>query len=144
MIYKNYFDIDEFFIDKELRDSYADIPVHVVNKIINHHLPILNDVRDKMNAPVWISKNSGYRSVQWELDHGRSGTSEHTFRGDGAVDVTARNMQLLLKYMMESDYKRICYYPEQGFIHADQKGTNYHYFEANPQGVWTYKGKRKK
>lgn len=143
MIYRNYFNLSEFLIDPNMRDDYSEVPVHVANKIINYHLPILNDIRDKINQPVFISKHSGYRSVEWEESHGRNGTSEHTFRGDGAVDITAKDMDKLVGLARKSGYKRVCYYPHHGFIHCDFKGDNYHYFVADKSGTWQYQGRRR-
>ena len=139
----NYFNIKEFLIDPDMRQDYAEIPLHVVNKIITHHLPELNSIRYSMNEPVYVSKNSGYRSYEWELAHGRNGTSEHTFRGDGAVDITAKDMDKLVDLARKSGYKRVCYYPHHGFIHCDLKGDNYHYFVADKSGTWQYQGKRR-
>jgi len=138
----NYFNIKEFLVDPAMRDDDAVIPVHVVDKIIEHHLPELNDMRYRLNAPLYISKHSGYRSVEWEVEHGRSGNSQHTFKGLGAVDITAEDMDKLLSLAQKSSYKRVCYYPKQKFLHCDFHGDHYHYFIDNGDG-WEYNGIRR-
>ena len=139
MHYCDYFSIKEFLVDRVM----VNVPIHVVDKIEKYHKPIINPIRHKIGQPIQVSQNSGYRSLDWELSHGRSGTSEHTFTGLGAVDYTCANMELLLEELRASDYKRICYYPDKKFIHCDHKGDRYHEFEADEDGKWQYKGERK-
>lgn len=117
-----YFTISEFIIDPDADD----VPVHVADKILNKHIPVLNPIRKKLGTPLHISKNSGYRSPQWELDHGRDGTSEHTFKGDGAVDLTCKTeaIKRLGDLLAQSEYHRVAWYPDNNFYHCDFKGES--------------------
>lgn len=135
----DYFSIKEFLVDRVM----TTVPVHVVDKIERFHKPIINPIRHKLRMPISVSGNSGYRSREWELEHGRKGDSEHTFIGLGAVDYTCEDMDALLHELRLSDYKRVCYYPHKRFIHCDHYGDRYHEFEANEAGVWQYKGERR-
>lgn len=138
-MYYDFFNVKEFIIDKNLMD----IPLHVITKLEKFHKPIINPIRYRMNIPVYVSSNSGYRPKQWELDNGRDGSSQHTFIGLGAVDYTSEDMDLLLHELRQSDYKRICYYPSENFVHCDHKGDDYNEFEVDKNGIWQYKGKRR-
>ncbi len=140
----NYFDIAEFLIDPEMRDPAAGrVPVHVVQKIDAHHRPILNPIRARLDVPVIISKRSGYRTPEWEKARGRSGSSEHTFAGKGAVDVRSnKKLDQLLDLLIDSDYNRVCWYPHHGFIHCDFKGDDYQYFRADENSEWHFKDTR--
>jgi uncharacterized protein YcbK (DUF882 family) len=132
----NYFDISEFLIDVDAKV----VPIHVVQKIDKYHKPILNSIRHYLGVPVIISQHSGYRSVEWEHSRGRSGYSQHTFEGRGAVDVRSNTkFDDLLKMLINSDYTRICYYPFSRFIHCDFKEVvNHQYFEADKNKKWNF------
>jgi hypothetical protein len=136
---KLHFTISEFLVDTDAKD----VPVHVVDKIIMHHIPIINPIRVAYGSPIFVSQNSGFRSYQWELDHGRSGTSQHTF-GDGqeeklkwkgAADYTCSNIYWLFEQLKKSDYTRVCIYPKENFIHCDFKGATKQAFES-VNGQW--------
>ena len=135
----NYFDIQEFIIDPDMEC----VPIHVVQKIDRYHKPILNRIRAQLECPVIISKHSGYRSVEWEEARGRDGSSQHTFRHKGAVDVTCRQMRFpeLLNLLKLSEYRRVCLYPDEMFIHCDFDGHEKQYYECE-NGIWKYKGNR--
>jgi hypothetical protein len=86
----------------------------------------MQKVRDSMDVPIWPSAKSGYRSVSWEKSHGRSGKSQHTFQGNGAVDWTCENFiankkDFLRNIIKLTDYTRIAVYDT--FIHCDYKDT---------------------
>lgn len=134
---RNYFDIAEFLIDTNCEV----VPIHVVRKIDKYHKPILNRIRRQLGVPVIISQHSGYRTEEWEHSKGRSGNSEHTFKGKGAVDVRCnKKFDELLELLIQSDYRRVAYYPAQGFIHCDHKEVDRkQYFEADESGKWNFK-----
>jgi len=136
MPYKNYFHIEEFLIKPDL-----ELPLDVINKLLDYHIPILNDSRIKLSAPIIISDNSGYRPKSYELSMGRSGNSQHTFKGKGAVDITTdkENFAKLVDIMMGSDYKRICIY--NTFIHCDFYGEKKKLFYED-DGRWIFRGYR--
>lgn len=141
---KNYFDITEFMIDPDMQKPEGQIPVHVVQKLDKYHRPILNEIREELGCPVIISKHSGYRPVEWELERGRSGDSQHTFKHKGAVDVTCKKMRFynLLKLLKDSDYRRVAYYVANMFVHCDFKGHEKLYYEVDETGTWKLKGNR--
>lgn len=116
---KNWFNISDFNISGE------PIPEDVADKILEYHLIPLNRVRNAMGIPVWPSKKSGYRSPKWEKSKGRDGNSQHTFRAQGAVDVTCVGFQekkeeLLQALIENTDYMRFAVY--DSFIHCDYGG----------------------
>jgi hypothetical protein len=108
------------------------------------HCAYLSSVRQKLKRPISISRNSGYRPRDYEISKGRSGGSEHsTFDrpGRGAVDLIYYP-ELLEELLKDSFYTRICYYPNNGFIHADRKpvtDNKRQYFEADsPTSSWKF------
>lgn len=116
------------------------IPLHVADKLL-HHIEIILPIRMVMQCPIWASQNSGYRSEAWERQHGRSGRSQHVFDGGGAIDWTTKENRLeeLLDLLLQTEYKRVCWYPTKKFIHCDLKGDERQYFES-PNGVdWVRK-----
>jgi len=127
---KNYFHINEFYRKDTL------IPPGVIEKI-DYHIWVLNRIRDKLGSPIYISMRSGYRPIDYELSRGRSGNSEHCFRGKGAVDLSCDPDKLieLLKLLIESEYTRVCYYPEDQFIHCDFKHKQ-KYTYLSTHGTW--------
>ena len=110
------FNISEFII----APSYG-LPIDIADKIVKHHLWPLNIVRWYLGHAVYVSQNSGYRPEQYELDQGRSGDSEHTFKGKGATDVTTNpgKLEELFDLLGDTEYTRICYYPGRMFFHCD-------------------------
>jgi len=136
---KTYFTISEFVIDKNLDQ----IPLHVADKIVEHHISIINPIRVKKGSPIYVSQHSGFRPLAWEKAHGRSGDSQHTF-GDrqehpeqwwGASDYTCTELDWLFEELKESSYRRVCIYRDKKFIHADHKGHEKLAFESI-NGVW--------
>ena len=115
------------FTISEFNISGKPIPEDVADKILKWHIQPMQRVRDKFKDAIWPSLKSGYRSVQWEKKNGRSGNSQHTFKGKGAVDWTCQNFsskkdKLLKLIIEETDYTRIAVY--NSFIHCDYKVTN--------------------
>lgn len=140
----NYFKITEFFFPEDYENMTPEKVLDVCEKLLKYHYPILNKMRDELNHPIFI--NAGYRSYDWELSKGRSGTSQHTFEDLGAVDISTPDV-LVLNQLLElaklSPYKRVCFYPRKGFIHCDMKGDRYHSFIDYSDGKgWQYAGKR--
>lgn len=111
-----HFSMSEFLINPS-----EGLPIAVADKILKFHIPELNLMRIKLGDAIYISGNSGYRSVAWEKKQGRSGNSQHTFIGKGAVDITCDSdkFQELVKLAKQSNYKRIAIYPDKKFIHLD-------------------------
>lgn len=122
----NNFKISDFLIDKTEQLTYQ-----IADKILKYHISIIQPIRDKMNCPIWPSDNSGYRSIQWEKKHGRSGTSQHCFRSNGATDYTCEIDRLheLFELLKSSSYMRVCLYP--AFIHCDHDGLNKQVFTCS-------------
>lgn len=113
---ENYFKVSEFCISDE------PVPLDIADKILKFHIVPLNKVREDLGFAIWPSQRSGYRPVWWEKKKGREGNSQHTFKGNGAVDLTCKdfadNKWLLLDALIRlTDYTRLAIYPT--FIHVD-------------------------
>ena len=141
----NNFSISEFIIDK----GAGFVPILVVDKIIGIHIPIIQPIRDDMNCVINVSKHSGFRSVEWEIQAGRNGLSEHCFMNKGAVDYTcerSRLIELFNRLAASGKYLRICLYADDGFIHCDLKKigayTTTRLFDCNKMtgGSWVERG----
>lgn len=138
------FNISEFVITGHT------IPNVVADKLLKHHIEPLVPIRHKMNTPITASKHSGYRPPWYEKQMKRSGTSQHCFVGKGAVDWTcepSKLLELLEELKSNTRYIRVCYYPNNGFIHCDYKPTHdgkRHYYECkSPTDAWEFKGELK-
>ena len=113
-----------------------DIPISIANKLLKH-ISIIQPIRDKLGVPIVASENSGYRPFHWELLEGRSGNSEHCFKGLGAVDwACSKDRAGLIELLKESEYKRVAYYPENGFLHCDFKGDEKVFFLSDSNSNW--------
>lgn len=140
---RGYFSIKEFCITGERP------PVEVAEMIVKHHIDVLNPLREELGAPIIVSQKAGYRPRAYELSKGRSGNSQHTFEDadgnvtKGAVDLTSAKLRPLLDLLIEkSSYSRICFYPNNGFIHCDHKptsnGTRQYFNCSSPAGKWQF------
>lgn len=112
------------FLISEFCITGTDIPIEIADKILKYHIKPIVPIREELNAPMWPSDNSAYRPVFWEESRNRSGKSQHCFIGKGAVDWTTnpdKLLELLELLKKHSPYLRICYYPNDGFIHCDYK-----------------------
>ena len=113
-----------------------DIPLSIANKLLKH-ISIIQPIRDKLGVPIVASENSGYRPFHWELLEGRSGNSEHCFKGLGAVDwACSKDRAGLIELLKESEYKRVAYYPDNGFLHCDFKGDEKVFFLSDSNSNW--------
>jgi hypothetical protein len=134
----------------EFNISGEPIPENVADKILHHHILPMQPVRDELGIKIYPSLKSAYRSMSWEEDHGRSGTSQHTFkkRGKGATDWTCFSFRTNKKRLLEAiikhtDYTRICVY--SGFIHCDYKKTKdnkrqlFRYSYNKVKEIWKWK-----
>ena len=119
------------FIYNEFYLPGTEVPREVLKKL-NKHIEILFNIQKKIGESIYVSKHSGYRPVEYELAKGRSGNSEHCFKGDGAVDITCAKeaMPLLRKHLASSPYTRLCFYPENNFIHCDFKKSAFKFYVA--------------
>jgi len=98
------------------------IPEDVVDKIEKYHLQPLRFVDACLPFDVVVSAKSAYRPRWYELERGRSGNSQHCFKGKGAVDITCENFQqnkeaLIEVLVDETQYSRIAIY--NTFLHLD-------------------------
>lgn len=110
----------------ELCITEEPLSIEIADKLLRYHIWPMNKVRHILNQPIWASEKSGYRPKAYELKKGRSGNSEHTFEGKGAVDWTTKKgylIALLNLIFQYTNYTRVCYYPSRGFIHCDHKPT---------------------
>lgn len=130
----SYFKVEEFLITGKMPSD------EIVRKIKEYHIGVMDLVRHHFGAPIMVSSNSGYRPVEWEKSHGRSGNSQHTFRGKGAADYTASDLDKLEEYIIKfSTYTRVCRYGS--FIHCDHKKTvdNKRRYYKYVNGKWKFK-----
>jgi hypothetical protein len=118
-----HFRISEYCIEqKPPTKRIADI-------ILSNHITPMNAVREAVGEPVLVSKRSGYRPRKYEQSKGRTGNSQHNFEeshpnGTGAADYTSASAKDLIEPMLEHTcYTRVCYYPNNNFVHADFKPT---------------------
>lgn len=139
---KLHFTISEICI---LKDP---VPQDVADKLLKYHIMPMNAVREMLGKPITASQKAGYRPKHYEIQRGRSGNSQHCFEGTslGAVDWTCSDPEALLALILaHTDYKRVCYYPNNGFIHCDYKETGIdkaghkRYFECqSPISSWEF------
>lgn len=138
------FSIKEFCITGERP------PLDVAESIIANHINVLNPIREELGASIIVSQKAGYRPKDYEISKGRRGTSQHTFKDKegnvtgGAADLTSPKLiELITLLKANSSYSRICYYPNNGFIHCDHKPTPNgvrQYFECDsPSSKWRFK-----
>lgn len=114
------------------------IPPQIAEKILTYHIEVMNPIRYLLGSPIIVSEKSGYRSVETEIRQGRSGNSEHTFKGKGAADYTTPgDLNMLGKLLKDSPYTRICYYPTKGFYHCDYKGSERILYISEDGSKWT-------
>lgn len=132
-----YFNISDFCI------APGAIPKDVADKIYTYHLLPMDEARHRFGYPIYVSKNSGFRPFRWEKNRGRDGSSQHTFKEEGAADYTANNLKQLGEILKRhTSYSRICFYPFHGFYHCDYASPDNkrHYFEADQNKEWIWKG----
>ena len=133
------------FSISELCIEDADIPQHVADKLLKYHIIPMQKVRDKLGRAIYCTTseglNSGYRSENWEFSRGRTGDSQHVFKGKGAIDwrckrFTETKHKLLHLIIKHTDYTRIAVY--NSFIHCDYKANNgkRYLYESNSSNRW--------
>lgn len=131
------------FVPSEFNITGKAIPEDVADKLLKWHICPMQDVRDELGYSIWASQESGYRPVSWEKSHGRSGNSQHTFKGKGAVDWTCKNFndnkkEFLKSIIRHTDYTRIAIY--NSFIHCDYKQTisgQREIYDSTPDSKWS-------
>ena len=118
-----YFTLREFLRIRQSDGSIHREPVPTDTEMLDklfRWMHILNPVRIALNHPVVIL--TALRSMEYELRMGRDGTSQHVFRGDGAIDlrcgaigdINAHNnkqAQLAELLYFSGQIGRITYYP---------------------------------
>jgi len=101
----------------------------IAGAIIVYHITPLNVCRKIYGKPILVSKKAGYRPRAYEVSKGRTGNSQHNYeemhpKGIGATDITSEKEEDLIPILIENtEYTRICHYPNNGFIHGDYKPT---------------------
>lgn len=131
---KQVFSIKEFLITRP-----KNIGVDIADKLFWNHIIPMIPVRNELGLSITASLRSGYRPKWYELAKGRNGSSQHVFKGKGAVDWTCKDFtknkdELLRLIIKHTEYTRICVY--KGFIHCDYKAT-----PANLRRVYEYQNK---
>lgn len=129
------FNTSEFFINPEW------ITMDVCDKLWKMHIIPMADVRHELGVWVTASQKSGYRPKDHELKKGRSGNSQHTFEGLGAIDWTCQDFEskrnnFLHFILKHTEYTRLAIY--DGFIHCDYKATdgNRYIFRSDTSSNW--------
>ena len=126
MIYPLFATLKEFIITQP-----AMVSLDIADKLYQFHIIPMNDVRKELGVWVTASQQSGHRPQWYEVDKGRSGNSQHTFKedwikGSGAVDWTCKDFKenrdrFLNLIIQNTNYTRICVYDT--FLHCDYKDT---------------------
>lgn len=133
------FKTSEFIITRE-----KTVPVDICDKIWKFHIVPMLWIRQQLGIKIWASQKSGYRPVWYEKEKGRSGNSQHTFKGKGAVDWTCSNFQenkeIFLELILEhTEYTRVAIY--NGFIHCDHKPNESgkrEIYSSNSKSEWEF------
>jgi hypothetical protein len=128
------FNISEYIARPDLPTT-----VEVMDKILQNHIRVMLPVRAALGAPISVSLKSGFRHPIHEVQKKRSGTGEHTYTGKGAADYTtaAESFVRFAELMAQSEYTRLCFYPNERFIHADHKATTKQFFtQQTPADGW--------
>jgi len=142
---KLYFSHQEFILRKDLP-----VASDVIDKIIEYHILPMNDIRQRFGSPIIVSKHSGYRHMEHEIEMNRPPTSTHLFMeqperqdpGYGASDyrVSPALFPRFIELMVDSQYTRIAIYPYQKtpFIHCDYRffGVDKFYNVVNHKNEW--------
>lgn len=130
------------FLLSEFCITDDDVPLEVADKLLRYHILPMLPVRERLGFPIWASQRSGYRPYEYEIAKGRSGNSEHCFRGKGSIDWTCHreNLEKLYNALLELPYERICLYPNNGFIHADYKPSETRLFICLDGITWKTEG----
>lgn len=120
-------------------DADGGLPTDVADRMMQFHIMPVNQIRHEAGYGITASERSGYRSKQHEKRQGRAPRdysndwSRHTYyphpttdpEGKGATDwrtVRLENMPDFARRLADgTSYARLCYYPDNGFIHCDYK-----------------------
>lgn len=114
-----------FFTETEFVQA---VPSCSISDMSDELLERLDTARAYLGAPIFI--NSGFRSVEYELKHGREGTSSHC-KGL-AVDIrcnTSEYRLILIKSLFRAGFRRIGV--ARSFVHVDID-------KSKPQTFWLY------
>ena len=128
-----------------------DIPVEapVYDAILHYHLLPIHRVEQKLSChvvPTLVGRHGGggsvYRHPEHERERDRSGTGSHTFKDKkGAGDYTVTDFNQFEKFLSvlvkETDFTRLCYYPNHNFIHCDYRADTLQLFVDEGRG-WQY------
>lgn len=110
---------------------YGWVNRETIEKIERFHLPFLNQWAE------YITEVVGYRSRDYEIAMRRSGNSQHTFQGNGAVDISTNNPLKLFDLLVESPYTRVAYYPYKKFFHVDYASNMKTFYLSTADSKWT-------
>jgi hypothetical protein len=135
---KLYFSVKEFCIEDNLQISLSEA------QCLFDYIFELSVCREILGKPIRVSQRSGLRTKAYELSKKRSGNSQHATYdiGQGAVDLIYYK-ELFDLLIERKFFTRICYYPNNGFIHCDRKPTGkskVEYYEcSSPTAQWVFK-----
>jgi len=133
-----------FNMSEFIRRPDLPVPVEVQDKILEFHLYPLSFLRWDIDCPIIISLRSAFRPVEHEIEKGRSGNSEHCFKGLGASDITSPQFKKMVKRLLDLEiYDRLILYPDNNFVHGDYSDVGDKYgLNYERQGIsWVSKGR---
>lgn len=124
---KDYMTLPEYVIAPQ----YG-ITLEVAEKVRKYHIFPMNALRNRLDFPIIVSKDSGFRHEEHEKEMGRALTSCHLFKeiktrqdpGWGAADYTVAPAQwykFMTQLLNDKIYNRIIFYPGASFIHCDYR-----------------------
>lgn len=136
---KWHFTFDEFVT---LEGNEFPVNADITDKIVKHHMLPLQRLRKEIQKPIYI--RSCYRPGWFEREKGRDYISQHQFKGLGACDISltkfgsrkAEGWKDLFRLLKYTDYRRLSWYPNGQFFHADYKANERQLFVARNR--WEY------
>lgn len=140
---KQYFKLSDFLRATTSKGwKKFDVPDrNTLDSIVSGHFVPVNSIRIACKLAIQVT--SCFRPEQHELARGRDGTSQHTFPDHGfenklgATDFTYwydrhKSLSNFLKLCDEAQkhFTRVCFYPQEEFLHGDYKSLEKGYFVA--------------
>lgn len=108
------------YITKNFKHSEFNCPCCGKNRgIDSRFIYLLQNLREKIDRPIYISKGGGLRCKKYNRKIGSYRNSAHLF--GKAADIHAKNMDLiqLAREAKDIGFTRIGIYPHNYFIHVD-------------------------
>ena len=94
-----------------------------------HFIFLLQNLREKLNQPVYITKGGGIRCLSYNKSIGGYYNSAHLFGRGADIRVAGMSIVDLAKQAKEIGFTRVGLYPYSFFVHIDT-------FRAHPSESW--------